>query len=237
MTAVIPLDPVAIFAGPYAPLALLALAAWALVNCFGGYPLFRVVLVIHGVLGGWATGAVIATWLRAEPAAADYAIAGGAMAVLLGMTAWFVCRAAFAVGVFWLTMVTIAQLTVNPGTGAWIVSGLLGIVAGIAAYRQLRNAIIFITAVCGAVVLVLAGALLCTGGQGWGDLMNTIFAEHRVWLAWLLSIVALVLAGAGIFAQAQLAELVSDVYMPRERGKKRTRRPRGTRVYPRFTKL
>lgn len=236
MTAVIPLDPVAIALGPHAPLALVVIVAWGLANCFLGYPLFRVVVALHGATAGWVLGAAMAQWLRTEPTSADYLVAGGAMAVLAGMGAWFACRAAFVVGVFWLTTAVIAQRAEEPRTAIWLVSGLLGAVAGVVTYRLLRGAIILITATIGAAAAILATALLCIGGRGWGDLVNKMFAQQNLWLAWLLAILAVVLACVGIMSQKQLSELVSDVFMPRKPGRRPTRRLRGTRAFPKFTK-
>lgn len=234
--AVIPLDPVAIALGPYGPLALVVIAVWGLANCFLGYPLFRVVVALHGATVGWALGAAVAQWLRTEPTSADYLVAGGAMAVLAGMGAWFACRAAFTVGVFWLTTAVIAQRAAEPETTTWLVSALLGVVAGAVAHRKLRGAIILITGAIGAVAAVLAGAMLCTGGRGWHDLVDTMFAQNNGWLAWLLAMLGVALACAGIMAQTKLSELVSDIFMPRRPGRRPTRRPRGARTYPKFTK-
>ena len=237
MTAAIPLDPAEIITGPYPPIALVVIALWGLTNCLLGYPLFRVVLVGHGAAAGWTLGVAMAQWLRAEPTSLDYFVAAGALGVLTGMTAWFACRAVFALGMFWLATAAIAQLSPEPGKIMWLVSGLIGTVVGAVAYRQLRNAIVLITGTAGAVAAVLACALLGTGGRGWPDLVQTMFGEQQVWLAWLLVILTVALAGAGIICQVRLSELVSDIFMPRLPGRRPTLRRRGTKVHPKFTKV
>jgi len=237
MPATIPLDLARIVAGPYPALVLAAITLWGLANCFLGYPLFRVMLAAHGALAGWAVGVALAHWLRSEPTSVDYLVAAGVPAVLLGMAAWFVCRAAFAAGVFWLVMATVVQMSPEPGALMWLLGVVIGVVAGTVAYRQLRSAVFLITGAAGAVTAVLAGALLCTGGHGWPDLVQTIFGRQQVWLAWLLAILTVALASSGIIAQVKLSELVSDIFMPHGPGRPRTLRRRGTRVHPKFTKV
>ena len=237
MVATIPLDLARIVSGPYPAVVLAAIVLWGLANCFLGYPLFRVMLTVHGASAGWAVGVAVAQWLRSAPTSVDYLVAAGALAVLMAMTAWFACRAAFAAGVFWLVMSTVAQAADEVGALTLVLGGLIGLVAGAVAYRQLRSAIFLVTGAAGAVAAVLAGALLCTGGHGWPDLVQTTFGQQQVWLAWVLAILTVVLASAGIIAQVKLSELVSDIFMPRQPGRPGTVRRRGTRVHPRFTKV
>jgi len=237
MPATIPLELTGIVTGPYPAVVLAAIALWGLANCFLGYPLFRVMLAVHGASAGWTAGIALAQWLRSEPSSVDYLVAAGALAVLLGMAAWFACRAAFAAGVFWLVMATVVQMSPEPGALMWLLGVVIGVVAGAVVYRQLRSAVFLVTGAAGAAAAVLAGALLCTGGYGWPDLVQTIFGRQQVWLAWFLTILMVALAASGIIAQVKLSELVSDIFMPRQPGRPRTLRRRGTRVHPKFTKL
>ncbi len=237
MAAVIPVDPAAILAGPYTPLALLVIAAWGLANCFLGYPLFRVVLTIHGATAGWALGVALAQWLRPTPTSVDYLIACASLVVLVGMAGWFADRSVFTVGVFWLVMVTVARLPGEPTAWSWIVGGLIGAGAGVAARRYLRNAIILITGAAGATAAVLAGAVLFTAGSGWQDLVETMFGRQQPWLAWVLAILIVATATGGIIGQMRLADAVSDIFMPPHPGRQRTARQRGARVFPKFTKV
>jgi len=232
-----PPDPAAIAAGPHAPFVLLVIAAWGLANCFLGYPLFRVLLMLHGSMTGWVLGTALAERLRSAPTPMDYFIAGGVLAVLAGMTAWFACKATFALGAFWLATVFIAKLPGETSTLSWMVGGVIGAVVGAIVYRHLRNAIVLITSVAGAAAAVLGGALLCTAGQDLADLVEMVFGQQRLWLGWMLAIMVVLLACAGIMGQVQLAERVSDIFMPPRSDRQKKIRSRAAKVHPKFAKF
>ncbi len=207
------------------PAALLAV--FALVNCFFGYMVFRVLLAVYGTVGGMAIGISIVAWARAEPTTVDYVVAAGALAVLLGLLSWYVFRVAFAA----LVAVVVAALLARvfgdpPPVGGWVVGGIVGAVAGLMAFAELRRVVVFFTAVTGGFSAVFIPAIAYAGPEGLAALGPFVGA-------------AIFIAGAGLsvggfFAQSKLARVFDTGLTPR----RRKRQPTGsTALRPPFTRV
>jgi len=239
MVALTAVDPSNVFLTEMSAVALMVLAIWALANCFFGCALFRVVLAVYGALAGIGLGIELAELIRQAPTSGDRLVASAALAVLLGLGAWFAYRAAFTLGVAWVVLALAAPVFGRPPTAAgWAVGLLLAGVVGVMTWCYLRRAIMAGTAVVGAVLNVYAVSLLCLGRRsGQGLLEETFGPEGRQLVGWLLVIFVVLLASVGMVVQAHLAHAVNDVFMPKDR-RRRTGRPAGdTNVRPKFTKV
>lgn len=172
----------------WGPAALVLLAVWGLANCFLGYYLFRLVLVVNGLLLGAAAGAAMVTWLRPMPMAMDYLIACGGLAVLLALMAWLMWRVALALFVFGGSA---AALGTVGGPGGAAVGVLIGLALAIGVFVAARGIIIVITAIIGA-----STAAACVGSLAVGP--------HHPFPAWAMLLV-LPLAAVGIVFQRKVS--------------------------------
>lgn len=205
------------------PAVLLALLG--LVNCFFGYVFFRLLLAFYGIVGGLALGLHLVAWLRPEPGTADYLVAGGALAVLLGLFSWYVFRVAFAA----LSAIVVAALLAGlfgepPPVSGWIVGGIVGVLVGAAAFAQLGRMVVLFTSIAGAFSAVFIPAMSYAGPDGvtsFGPLAGA-----------LLFLCAAGLSVGGYFAQSRLAKVFDTGLTPRRR-----RGERGsTALRPPFTR-
>ncbi|MFW6066119.1 MAG: hypothetical protein ACOC9S_04800 [Planctomycetota bacterium] len=205
------------------PAVLIALLG--LINCFFGYVFFRVLLAFYGVTAGLAMGLQLVVWFRPEPATADYLVAGGAMAVLLGLLSWYVFRVAFAA----LAAVVVAVLLAGlfgepPSVAGWIIGGIVGGLVGLAAFAQLGRMVVFFTAIAGGFAAVFVPAISYAGPEGvtsFGPLTGAI-----------LFLIAAGLSIAGYFAQSRLARVFDTGLTPRRRRSDRS----STALRPPFTR-
>ncbi len=238
MLAQLPMDFVTMTAGPYGAAALLGMFLWGMVNCFFGYPLFRVVVLVHGALFGRALGLGLVVWLRGDAAAtADFWVAGTALAILGGLVAWLACRAAFAAIVFWMVACAVAR-SMGLTAGTWVLGSLVGVIAAGLGFYFLRWSIIALTALSGAAMAALAGAMALTGAAGWEQLVERTFGpEGKYMLGFAALVAGAILAAVGIVVQHGLADAMSDVFMPRNRKRRKVYRPQGTTTNPPFTRL
>jgi hypothetical protein len=238
MLAQIPMDFATMTAGPYGSAALLGMLIWGVANCFFGYPLFRVVLMVHGALFGRALGLALAMWLRGDAAASlDFWVAGVALAILGGLAAWLACRAVFAGALFWLVACAIAR-SMGLTAGGWVLGSLVGVIAAGVGFYFLRWTIITLTVLGGAAMVALAGAMTFTGATGWEPLVERTFGpEGKYMLGFAVIVVGAILAAVGFAVQHNLADAMSDVFMPRNRKRRKVYRPQGTTTNPPFTKL
>ncbi|MGC9454659.1 MAG: hypothetical protein ACP5HU_07325 [Phycisphaerae bacterium] len=205
------------------PAVLIALLG--LVNCFFGYVFFRVLLAFYGVMGGLALGLQLVAWFRPEPATADYLVAAGAMAVLLGLLSWYVFRLAFAVLAAVVVALLLAGLFGDPPTViGWIVGGIVGALVGLAAFAQLGRMVVFFTAIAGGFGAVFIPAMSYAGPDGVTSLGPLAGA--------IMFLIAAALSIAGYFAQSRLARVFDTGLTPRRR-----RAERGsTALRPPFTR-
>jgi hypothetical protein len=223
MTTSLPLAATGLENLAIAPAMLLALLA--LLNCFFGYVLFRVLLALYGTLAGLLLGLDLASWVRDQPATLDYLVAGIALAVLLGLLSWLFFRVAFAA----LSAVVVAGLAAGlfgapPGVAGWIVGGLVGAVVGVVAFLQLYRMVVLVTAIGGGFSAVFVPAAAFAGPAGvtsFGPLAGA-----------LLFLAAAGLSVAGIFGQGQLARVFDTGLTPRRRSRERG----STALRPPFTR-
>jgi len=222
LTALFPPD---LAAAPAGALALGIL--WALVNCFFGYVLFRVFLVIWGAMAGVLLGAGLVFSLRSVPAAADLLVACGGLAVLLGLTSWFFCRLLFAI------VVTVGFCAAGPlvgaasfGPGAWPAWVLTGLGLGLLSFLLMRPMVIVLSALAGGLGAGAYAAALAHGQTRPGAMAMPL------WVA-----LGVVLTVAGVIVQARLARRSRSRLRPPDsrRGGSRASRSGGTGVHPRFT--
>lgn len=217
----------------------------ALVACFFGYVLFRLVLVVVALIGGALLGTAIASWLRGEPSGLDYFVACFTCAVIFALLAWFFYRVAFAVcsaaGV--AASIVVGALGGAESGGAWVFGGVVGLAVGIYAFIYTRPAFIFLSSVFGAFMAVFATAGLIAGPiEDPQAAVQDLLAQR--WVAVMLSLISAALAGISIYVQGMLSRSVRLVLMPQDqppvagmstRVQKRSRG--GTQVRPRFTRL
>jgi len=188
------------------PLLLVLACLWALAHCFLGRVLFGGLLIGDALLAGGLLGSALLTAARAEPAALDYLVAGGAGIALLGTLAWCAPRLAFAVlialgvGVFFLAV------------AGWVLAVLLGLLAALLAWAHLRALVAPLFALNGAVVATLSAAALVAGRT---PLSRYLFGErHQVWLVVLLLGLTAGLAVLGAVAQMRLQQVVRSAVTP-----------------------
>lgn len=217
----------------------------ALVACFFGYVLFRLVLVVVALTGGALLGTAVASWLRGEPSGLDYFVACFTCAVIFALLAWFFYRVAFAVcsaaGV--AASIATGALGRAESGGAWVFGGVVGLAVGIYAFIYTRPAFIFLSSVSGAFMAVFATAGLIAGPiEDPQAAVQALLAQR--WVAVMLGVISVALTGAGIYVQGMLSRSVRVALMPQDQppvGRQSTRvqkRSRGgSRVRPRFTRL
>jgi len=185
--------------------------------CFAGYRLFRVILVIWGLLTGFQLGTLLATQLFGEQYAGTALqwIAGAVVAVILALLAYFLYKwqivlAGALVGYFLGTALASA-LNMTPG---WviIVFGLVGaiILGALVLILDLPRLIIILsTAIVGAGVAI-AGLLLLLSQINLRDLSGGITGPiARVSGIW--TVVWLVLLIVGITFQWTTTRLQGPV--------------------------
>ncbi|HDZ22894.1 hypothetical protein LCGC14_0019150 [marine sediment metagenome] len=222
---------------------LVVMILWGLATCLLGYPLFRVVLVVYGVLAGVAGGIDLVGAIRENPSIVACVVAAAVLGVLGGLIAWRLCRLAFALVMAWMAMALAAWL-VGWVTGApdrrvvWVIGGLVGAGVGLLAYHYLRSVIIFATGLSGGVMTVYAAALLVHGIHNGEGLKEALLGpKGHPWVGFLLLLVAAGLTGVGMAVQSKLADVVGHTFMPSQRGPRRgSKGDRLSAVRPRFTR-
>ena len=210
----------------------------ALVECFLGYVLFRLVLVVVALMVGALLGGVAVSWLRAEPTGLDYFVACFTCAVILAMLAWFLYRVAFGLsaagGVAYFIVVGLLGRATSGG--AWVFGGVVGLAVGIYAFIYTRVVFIVLSSLSGAFMAVFAAGCLIAGPAG--DPQAAVKALlAQLWLVVMLSVILAALAGAGVYVQLKLSRSIRLALMPQDEppGGRRPRRAR--RVGPRFTRV
>jgi hypothetical protein len=151
---------------------------------FAGLPLFRILLVGAAAWAGFNFGPEFLLMLTGQPPGVAAAwISAAVLGVLLVLVSWFVFRLAFFTGGALIGYALTVAVTGNPlaGLAAGLVAGLISAVAG-------RAALIILTSLSGA-WLLLAAVLLLLGTAPAGGLP-----------LWFLP-ATLVLAAAGMAAQ------------------------------------
>ena len=216
----------------------------AVAECFLGYVLFRLVLVVLALMGGALVGTAIASWLRPYPSGLDYFVACFTCAVIFALLAWFLYRLTFAVcaagGV--AALIAATALGRPESGGAWVFGGVVGLVVGVYAFMYTRPAFIFLSSLSGAFITVFTTAVLIAGPAEHPHAAAHGLLAQR-WVTVMLSVISVALGIAGIYVQSKLSRNVRLVLMPQDEppGRPRTgkagRRSGTSRFRPRFTKV
>ena len=236
--ALISLDPANLLAGPIPSLLVVALLILGITNVLMGLVLFRPLVAIEAMLLSGAIGvAAVLAW-RGDPSGLDYTVAGGAMGLLGLVLGWMASRETFFLITGWLVAGIVAH-ALGPNGGTWTLGALAGVVAVIACQRYLKWGVISVFATTGAAMLVLTVMMLITSARGWSGLVDRTFGpEGHYMLGFAGILVALVLALAGMAVQNNLAEAVTDLFMPKlPRRSKRRRLKAGPKMNPPFAKF
>jgi Domain of unknown function (DUF4203) len=207
------------------PLLGLIILLIGLALCFAGYKLFRVILVIWGLLTGFQIGMLLATQIFGEQYAGSALqwIAGIIVAIVFALLAyvlykWQIVLAGALVGYFLGTALASA-LSVTPD---WVVIaiGLAGAImlGALVLILDLPRLIIIVsTALVGAGASV-AGLLVLLSQVNIDDLLTGIAGPiARVSLLWTLIWAALVIVGM-IFQWTTTQERTMRAYPTVERG-------------------
>ncbi len=186
--------------------AILVLLVMALVNCFFGYVLFRVVIAVEGFLIGGLIGLLGAAALGlGGDAVWPSVVAGLVSGIILGLLAWMLYRLAFALLTGALaTVIAAFLLNPQPAVTDWGIAAAVGIGLAIVAFLSLKPIIILFTGAGGGAGAVYYAATLWFGGPE--KFWNATFA-HGLPLptAALVAIVAVgVLSVLGITTQFRL---------------------------------
>ncbi len=210
----------------------------ALVECFLGYVLFRLVLVVVALMGGTLFGAAVVSWLRAEPTGLDYFVGCFTCAVILALLAWFFYRVAFGLcaagGV--ASFIVVGLLGRATSGGAWVFGGVVGLAVGIYAFIYTRVVFIVLSSLSGAFMVVFAAASLIAGpAEDPKAAAGALLAQ--LWLVVMLSVISAALAGAGVYVQLKLSRSIRLALMPQDELPGRRRSRGGGRVGPRFTRV
>jgi len=204
------------------------LLLWSLVDCFLGYPAFRILLALHGVAAGIAGGGFLVSHLRDQPAAADYVVACVALGILSGLLAWFCYRLALATGAALLAAVVGAWVLGNT-PGAWAIGVALGVGIGALAYAYARRMIVIISSVAGGFGAIYHLAAMILSPEA--DILARI--PRDIVLAVSLIVPATALSLAGAYVQVRLARTFGALLMPR----RRSGASRPVEVLPKFTRV
>jgi hypothetical protein len=206
---------------------------WGLALCLLGYPLFRVHLVITGLVLGTVAGAAAAMAVVAESAGIDYLIACSAGAILLAMAFWFFYRGLVGVhAALAVFAVTGGLLGWPQAPWQWVLWALPALAAAIAAMIWARPVLVFITAVTGA-ALVVWSAMMMVAGHEWVEAWEASpFADGKALATLAMAVAAVLLAAGGGWVQWKLMKLLRVSLAPPEKKKQR----RGGATQPRFVK-
>ncbi|MBN1943536.1 MAG: hypothetical protein JW849_09620 [Phycisphaerae bacterium] len=205
-----------------------AFPLWALGHCFFGYVLFRVLLAINGLAGGFFLGAYVIGLVRQPPTQADVWVAGIVGGVLLMLAAWFLYRAVFAAAAGLTVAAMILHFWPGGGTGAWILMAVAGVLAAGVVFVFLRELLAVVTALAGAAAAVV------------------FVVDQWLWQGvpreWLLQDPPLTIGALIAFVLLAAAGLVVQLRTPRRLARRfgppPNRRPAGnTNVRPKFTRV
>jgi hypothetical protein len=211
-----------IFTGVLIPL-------WALGHCFFGYVLFRVILALNGLAGGFLLGAHVIGLVRAEPAVADVWVAGIVGGILLMLAAWFLYRIVFAGGTGLMVAAVILQYCPGQTILAWGIATVAGVMAAGLVFVYLRDLVSVITAVAGAAAFVLVVV-----DQWYWQGVPQAWLGQDVWLT-AGAVAGIVLLGAaGLAVQRRTPRRLSKRFGPPGANRPKTR---AGNVSPKFTRI
>ena len=199
---------------------LFATVLAGLLQCFLGYPLLRLWLVLFWMGAGIVGGVLLAGVLRAgHPSPADRLIAGGGLALIGGLVGWYLgwalCRVVMALLLAASIFAVAIALRLKPvWTGAAAVSGLL---AGVLTFIFTRPLVMVFTALGGASDVVSCLALAALGQQRYADIM--LAPGANLGAAAVLAAATLALAAVGFWVQLRLTRRFHNSLQPAARAK------------------
>ena len=181
----------------------------ALTMCFLGYPLFRLDMLTSGILYGAFAGWGALQFLRPQALGVEQFLACLGGAALLGAVCWFLYRAVVGAYVAATVMILFVLVTSaeNPGSVMhWVFGGLFGIGFGVLTMLFLRQVVMAVTALFGALAAVLAAAVIIAGGPA-ALFEAALGPEGSPWLLLPIAVVAAALTVAGVLVQIRLTRL------------------------------
>ena len=149
---------------------------YALVQCYFGYPIFRVMIVIQGVLIGIVTGIVIGALSGMVPLAFI-------LPIVLGILFGILANVLHKVGVFFYFLALFGLITYaitlvasgNPTAGL-TAAIIAGIIAGIIGVIFERYFVIFSTAICGGFTAGFSIGSFVRNGLALSIILGVVFA-------------------------------------------------------------
>jgi hypothetical protein len=204
----------------------------SLIECFLGYLVYRVILVVLGFAAGLAAGSELVGHFIAAPSGLDYFLVCGGLGLVAAMLSWFLYRLMFSLMIL---AAAGALVQFQGGRESWqlIPVGLAALVLAVLAFIHLRPIFIVMTAVAGGLGAVASGATLILGAEAAERLQHPDL--RRDWLTLtVMLVVGAVLAGLGIFVQFKVTRMIQSRFAPPTGGKtpnlKRQTCPAGRQV-------
>ena len=215
-----------------AGLLLLAIF-WSLINCFLGYVIFRISLVVMSAVTGGVGGAMLVAFLRPGASGLDCLVGGTGLAVVAVFVAWFLWRPVFAAHLGLSVLLLCVRAALGSPIG-WVLGVLLCVGVAVAAYIFARPLIIFAYALGGALGAVFLTTLLVGADP---DALAS-GPEPRIGILVLLLGISVLLTAAGVVVQVRMNRLIRSPFTPpiERKGKGKRRRP-GGRVQPGFSRV
>jgi len=197
-----------------------------LVYAFGGYILFRIELVINGLMVGTLLGIVLLAAFRPVPTGMDFFVAALAGAVLGALASWFLYRLIFALLAGGSVTLCIVAIFGNPySVGVWILAGLAGLGVAILSCIYTRQIVIFLFGLWGGATAVASSAAIMAGGPD--KLIDKLIGSQRqVWLAVLLAVLVLTVSAGGMYTQVVIARKFRSSLAPKPKAKPKKRSPK-----------
>ncbi len=203
------------------PLTLVLILLAGLAQCFLGYALFRVYLVIYAGIVGAVLGQILVTWLRPEPTQLDQFVAGAAGAVMLALGGWFLYRIYTGLAVGSAVGAAIAALTWSWHPAAtWTLAVLAALVLGVAVMIFTRTIVVWLTAISGAASIGLVA---------WQLTLGSTESPPASWVPWVIAAASAALAAVGIVVQNRTLRVFSAALSPEPKRGKGRYGPRSTK--------
>lgn len=214
--------------------ALLVLLA--LLHCIGGYPLFRLLLAVDCLVGGFALGFGGLELYRPQAGAFEGVLAGLLGAAALLLASWRYCRLVFCGMLAGCVSVAASVSFGTQSPAVWVVSAVLGAVLAVLAYARLGKAVVLAWGIGGAVASVVLVLRLLGGPTSLPGWVAGNPAAAVVALA-----VGCLLAVVGIRVQVRSPRYLLTRLAPPSRRALRSRRGRKAHrapgIAPHFTSL
>ncbi|HNX27730.1 MAG TPA: hypothetical protein PKK48_10020 [Phycisphaerae bacterium] len=190
----------------------------SLCHCFFGYILFRINLLIDGLLVGLWLGAAIITFKKADASGLDIFVASGVCGVLLAILAWNFYRLLFAVGAAGAVYVAVCGVFGLPASTGGIILGIIAALIMLAyAYANAKKLVVYITGIAGAAAFSLAVMAIWAGRP----VHPYAITGEQLPMLFTGIIIAVILAALGILVQKHTMYLFSPKFSPEGQRQKR----------------